>query len=322
MTSRPVAASALVLLAVTLFSVNAGVSALVLGTGMSPLTLTTIRALGTAVLLGFGLVVAGRGRRLAVTRREWPWLLAYGVGGVALIQWAYFVAIDRLPIGLALLLEYLAPLLIALVSRFVLHRPVSALLWPALALALGGLALATRVGGGRLDPWGVAAGLLAACAFAAYFLIGERLVLSRDAVTTTFWGFAIAAAAAVVVTGPRLPRAATAAAGTTALPRVLGGAEVPVGLLLVWIVVLGTLVPFLSITVALQWLPATPVSITGTGEVVGAALVARWWFGQQLTAVQIVGFAMVVTGVALALAARRASRRAPVQALDMQGWAT
>ncbi len=305
MIPRPWAASGLVLLAVTLFSINASVSALVLQEGMSPLALTTFRAMGTALLLGLGLVVTGRGRMLAVGRREWPLLLVYGVAGVALIQWAYFVAIDRLPIGLALLLEYLAPLLIALVARFGLRQPVSALLWPALGLALGGLALATRVDGGPLDPIGVAAALLAACAFATYFLLGERLVASRDAVSTTFWGFAIAAVAATAATAGQLPAGARVLAGSAELPGALGGGGAPVAVLVAWVVVLGTLVPFLSITLALGWLPATPVSITGTGEVVGAALVAWWWFGQRLTSLQAVGFAMVVTGVALALAARR-----------------
>ncbi|MGF1664096.1 MAG: DMT family transporter [Kineosporiaceae bacterium] len=294
----------LVGLAVALFSLNAGTSAVVLGAGVTPEALAAVRALGTAAVLGAALLATGRIGTLAVPRRQWPWILLYGAGGVALVQWAYFVAIDRLPIGLALLLEYLAPLVIALVARFWLRRAVSRLVWPALALALGGLALATRVPGGGLDPVGVAAGLVAASAFAVYFLVGERLVTERDALSTTFWGFAVAAVVSVVLAAPALPDAVRVSAERAVLPPALGGAAVPVWMLLGVVVLLGTLAPFAAVTAALRRLPATLVSIIGTGEVVGAAAVAWWWFGQTLSAVQAAGFALVVSGVVLALLAR------------------
>jgi drug/metabolite transporter (DMT)-like permease len=302
--ARPLGAS-LVVLAVTLFSLNAGTSAVVLGAGVTPEALAAVRAVGTAAVLGLALVAAGRVRSLRVPPRQWPWLLLYGAGGVALVQWAYFVAIDRLPIGLALLLEYLSPLLIALVARFALGRPVSRLVWPALGLALGGLALATRVPGGGLDPVGVLAGFGAAAAFAVYFLVGERLVAERDALSTTFWGFTVASVITVALAAPALPAAVRAAGDWTGLPPAVGGGSAPVWALLAVVVMAGTLAPFALVTVALGRLPATLVSIIGTGEVVGAAAVAWWWFGQALTAVQVAGFALVVSGVVLALLARR-----------------
>jgi drug/metabolite transporter (DMT)-like permease len=303
--------AALVVLAVALFSLNAGTSAVVLRAGVTPEALAAVRALGTAAVLGLALLGTGRVRTLAVPRRQWPWILLYGAGGVTLVQWAYFVAIDRLPIGLALLLEYLAPLVIALVARFWLRRPVSRLVWPALALALGGLALATRVPGGGLDPVGIAAGLGAAGAFAVYFLVGERLVTERDALSTTFWGFAVAAVASAVLAAPELPAAARLSSETAALPAAAGGASVPVWGLLAVVVLLGTLAPFAAVTAALRRLPATLVSIIGTGEVVGAAAVAWWWFGQTLSAVQVAGFALVVSGVVLALLARGIGEAGP-----------
>jgi drug/metabolite transporter (DMT)-like permease len=298
------AAVSLVVLAVVLFSLNAGTSAVVLEAGVTPEALAAVRALGTAAVLGIALLATGRVRTLAVPRRQWPWVLLYGAGGVALVQWAYFVAIDRLPIGLALLLEYLAPLVIALVARFWLRRPVSRLVWPALALALGGLVLATRVPGGGLDPLGIAAGLGAAAAFAVYFLVGERLVTERDALSTTFWGFAVATVVSAALAAPALPAAARLSAEAAALPAALGGVSVPVWGLLAVVVLLGTLAPFAAVTAALRRLPATLVSIIGTGEVVGAAAVAWWWFDQALSAVQVAGFTLVVSGVVLALLAR------------------
>jgi drug/metabolite transporter (DMT)-like permease len=161
------------------------------------------------------------------------------------------------------------------------------------------------VPGGGLDPVGVLAGFGAAAAFAVYFLVGERLVAERDALSTTFWGFTVASVITVALAAPALPAAVRAAGDWTGLPPAVGGGSAPVWALLAVVVMAGTLAPFALVTVALGRLPATLVSIIGTGEVVGAAAVAWWWFGQALTAVQVAGFALVVSGVVLALLARR-----------------
>lgn len=296
----------LVLVGVGLFSVNAGFSGIVLDAGVSPVAVTAVRAVGTALVLGAVMVATGRIRLLAVPPRQWPLIVAYGAAGVGLVQVAYFVAIQRLPIGLALLLEYTAPLLVALVARFVLRQPVSLLVWPALALTLVGLGLATRLDdGARLDPIGVLAALVAALAFAAYFLLGERLVQQRDPLSTTFWGFAVAGALAVTLAAPSLVDAVRHSGRPAQLPGALGGGHVATAWLLLAIVGLGTLAPFAAETAAMRYLPATVVTVIATGEVVGAALVAWWWFGESLSAVQIAGFGLVGAGVVLALAARR-----------------
>ena len=67
------------------------------------------------------------------------------------MQWFYFLAIHRLAIGVALLIEYLAPLLVALWARFVYHEPVRRRIWGALALALAGLATIVNVFGGGAE---------------------------------------------------------------------------------------------------------------------------------------------------------------------------
>ncbi len=298
----------LLLLGISMFVVNAGVSRLVLSNGIEAVPLASVRIAGTAVVLGAVMVLTGRGRLLRVTWRELPLLAVYGVAGVGLVQVSYFVAIERLPIGLALLLEYLAPLLVALVARFVLRERVSALLWPALGLTLGGLALALQLtgGGSGLDPVGVAAGLVAAASFATYFLLGERIIRHRDPLSTTFWGFAVPAVLATALS-PWWGTLASASTGTVDLPEAIGGATVPLLVLVAWVVLLGTLGPFAAETAALRWIPATTVTVVATLEPVGAAVLAWWWFGESLTTWQVVGFALVLSGVTLALVARRAA---------------
>ncbi len=296
---------ALVLLGATFFILNAGVSRLVLDAGVPPDRLASIRAGGTAALLLVGCLLSGRGPALRLRRAEIVPLVGYGVFGIGMLQWAYFVAIDRLPIGVALLLEYLAPLLIALWARLVQRRPVRATVWPALGLSLVGLALVARVwDGGALDGLGTAAGLLAAGCFAAYFLIGEHLVARRDVLTTTTWGFLVAAVFWLAV---RPPWALPAATVTTDAALRTGGSAptLPVWVLLGWIVVLGTLLPFAVETAALRHLPATVVGAVAMIEPVGAAALAWLWFGEVLDAVQVSGGLLVVVGILLAQTARR-----------------
>jgi drug/metabolite transporter (DMT)-like permease len=171
---RPTAGYTMALAAAALFAVNGTVAKTVLGGGLDATGLTALRTLGAFLGLAAFLAVTRPGT-LRLTWREVPFLAVYGVVGVAFTQWLYFVAIGRLPIGVALLLEFTAPVLIAVFARFVLHERVDNRVWWALTLAVAGLALVARVWqGGTLDGIGVAAGLLAAVALSAYYLLGER----------------------------------------------------------------------------------------------------------------------------------------------------
>ena len=106
----------------------------------------------TGAFLGFALVLAlTRPRRLRVTRRELPYLVVFGIAGVAFVQWLYFVSIHRLPIGIALLIEYLgADPDRALGAGPSFKEPVRRRIWAALVLALVGLSLVVEVWSGHL----------------------------------------------------------------------------------------------------------------------------------------------------------------------------
>src|SRR5207247_6362088 len=114
---------------------------------------------------------------LRAARRELPFLVVFGVLGVGLVQLFYFLAIRRLPIGVALLIEYLAPLLVATWARFVAHEPVRRRIWAALGLALAGLSLVVDIWAGvTLDSAGVGFALLGAVTFAGYLLLAQHSV--------------------------------------------------------------------------------------------------------------------------------------------------
>jgi len=133
--------------AAALWGLNGGVSKTILATGLSSERLAQVRSLGAAAGL-VAILAVTTPNRLRFTRRELPYLVAFGMGGLAFVQFFYFLAIHRLAIGIALLVEYLAPLLVALWSRFVQHAPVRKRIWVALALALTGLGLIVDVFGG------------------------------------------------------------------------------------------------------------------------------------------------------------------------------
>ncbi len=94
-------------------------------------------------------------------------------------QWLYFVAIERMPIGIALLIEFTAPIMVVLWVRFGWHRPVRNTIWIGLALALAGLAMVAEIwSGSTLNPVAVAAAFGAAGSLAVYYLLGETAAAS------------------------------------------------------------------------------------------------------------------------------------------------
>ena len=190
---RPAIGYAMVISAALLFALNGTVSKVVLQSGITSLELTQVRA--TGAFIGFALVlVLTRRESLRLTRRELPYLIVFGIAGVALVQWLYFVSIGRLPIGIALLIEYIAPILIALWAWAVFKEAIRRRIWLALVLAVVGLAVVVEVWSGlTLDGIGVMAALAAAVAYAIYVLMAEHAVKWRDPASLTAYGFLFAA---------------------------------------------------------------------------------------------------------------------------------
>jgi drug/metabolite transporter (DMT)-like permease len=297
----------LVLVGVAAFSVNAGISRVVLDSGLDAWTLAGLRALGACLLLGLLVVATGRRARIGVERDLWPHFLLYGIVGLGLLQSFYFEAVARIPIGLAVLIEFLAPLWVALWAKLVQRKPVRPTVWPALGITLVGLAIVAGVQLDGLDPVGVLSAFLAGLCFAVYFIVGERLVARHNPFVVSFWGFTVAAVgwmAAATLTTRIEPAWDVGYTAQVGLPEAIGAAVVPVGLLVAWIVSLGTVVPFASETAAMRWVPATAVSVLAMLEPVGAAAVGWWWFGQTLTVLQIFGAALVLGGITMALLSR------------------
>lgn len=312
-TRKPALGVALTLLSSILFAVNGTVSKLVLRTGIDAQQLTLLRATGAFIgLLVLSLVLPPGVRRLRVTARQLPLVVCYGLTGFFLVPMLYFVAIARLPVGIALLFEYTAPLFVALWARFGQRQRVRPRLWAGLALSLGGLGCVAEIWGDlKLDGLGVLAGLGAGLLLACYFVLGERGVEQRDTLSLTTWAYGASAVAGL------LTRVAIAGAGGW---EPLGGTSggVPVPLLCVYVVVLGSIAPYLVIAGALRHLPATSVGVVGMLEPVLAGAVAWMALNEALNTAQLAGGVLVLAGVMLAETARvtRASTSAPPTGWD------
>ena len=287
------------LLAALLFGSNGSLVKLLVEAGLSPLQLTQFRTLGTAILAGAILLLTDRAA-FRLRPRQLLIMAVLGVGGVALLQASYAAAIQLLPVGIALLLEYTAVLMVALFAFFVFREKVKARIWVAIALVLAGLALVAQIWASRLDPVGVVLALVAAITLAFYFLVGERQVGATSPLTVAFWTMLFASAFWAFFSGWWELRPSTF---TT--PMDLGaGLELPLWLPLVVTVLVGSFAPFLLSFYALKHLPATAAGIVASSEVLFAFAVAWLWLGENLDPVQIVGAAVVLAGIVLAQTAR------------------
>ena len=300
---RPWVGAAYVAVAAAFFAVNGSVSRQVLDAGLPAQRLAEIRATGSLVVL-LVVVLASGPARLRVRRAELPRLAAYGVIGFALVQWLYFVSIDRLPVGIGLLFEFTAPVLILMWERFGRRRHVPPRAWVAVALSLVGLALVAEVWhGGTLDGLGVAAALAAAAGLALYYVVGETFADDRDAFSLVMYAF-LAASIFWAVVRPwwsypfdLLGRDLDTQVG-------VGTVTLPTWVLVAYVVLLGSVVPFVLVVRGLVHLPATKVGVTGMLEPPFAAVVAWWWLGQTLGLAQLVGGVVVLAGIFLAQTTR------------------
>jgi drug/metabolite transporter (DMT)-like permease len=93
-------------------------------------------------------------------------------------------------------------------------------------------------------------------------------------------------------------------AGSTSLLGHLHALHAPLWLLVAWMILLGSIVPFTLVVAALPRIGATRTAIVAMLEPVFAILVAWVWLGESLDAVQLVGAALTLAGIALAQTAR------------------
>ncbi|HEY0000273.1 MAG TPA: DMT family transporter [Actinoplanes sp.] len=294
------------LLAAVLSAVSFGTSGAfvkpLLEAGWSPVTAVTARALTAGVVLLPFVLVALRGRWATLWRARWR-VLGMGLIGVAFTQAAYFAAIRRIPVSTALLIEFLAPLLLVAYAWVSTRRTPRPTVLLGSVLAVGGLVLV--IGPGALqvvDPLGLAIAFGAAIGCAAYFLIAARPTHGLPPVALAGSGLLLAGVILTLagLTG-LLPFTATFGDLT------LFGAQVPWWTPLLIVAVIGTAVAYASGITASNILGSRLASFVGLLEVISASLLAWLLLDERLTPLQFVGGALILGGIA----AVRMERAAP-----------
>ena len=281
------------------FSVN-GIFSTVVLEHMSAFRLAQVRAMAAfAILFTFALIF--RRELLRMTKKEVPLAIAYGIIGFALVNVGYFLGIERgLPLGLVLVIEFTAPIWIALWIKYIRKGFVAREMWIAIALSLVGLVLLTKIWNGfKFDLLGLAGALGSAFALTGYFLIGKKFGANRHPIGSTIIGLSVASAFWLLVL-PVWNFPTDVLSIKMDIHGYFAGTLFPGWSLLLWIVVMGTIVPYLFGISGLRLLSESKSSVLGMLEPVLAGALAWIWLGQSWDAIQLVGAVVVLVGIYLA----------------------
>jgi drug/metabolite transporter (DMT)-like permease len=281
-----------------------------LESGWTPGSVVFLRISGAALVLLVPTVRA-LGGRWHLLRREWRQVVAYGLTAVALPQVAFFYAISHLSVGVALLLEYLALVLVVVWQSLVARRAPQAPTLLGIALALAGLVLVLDAlpighsGGVKVDGIGVAWGLLAALGLTSYYLMSSSSHASALPPLTLAGGGLVVGGTAFAVLGlvGVLPMEFHTA------PVELGGFELPWWVAIVELAAIAAATAYVAGIVAARMLGAKLASFVGLSEVMFAVLFAWVLLGELPRAVQLVGGVLILAGVAVV----RAEESRPVR---------
>lgn len=284
------------------FAVNGPVAKLALINGLQSAELSAFRIQGAFIFLFFAALLVARDQ-LKFKKNEILPLIGYGFFGVAMTQFLYFVAIRRIEVGVALIIEYTAPILVALYVRFVMKKEVSARVWFSLLLALIGLSLITQIWtGSKLDPFGVLSAFGAAIALAIYFIGGEPLAAKRNPIALTALSMGVGAIFWMIVQ-PFWNLPWELLSSPVTLPHNIG--EISLGSVVLYIVIFGTVMPFWLYFIAFRYLDSKKAAIFGLLEPVGASIFALFLLGETFVAIQILGGILVLVGVFFAETAKK-----------------
>jgi len=251
----------------------------------NPMVVVTWRALIGAVALA-GLLAILRPQLLRIRPGDLPFFALYGFVGVTMNFWAYFSAVKFTTLAVAITLLYTYPAFVVLLSALFLRERLTSTKLVAVVVTLLGSALVAQVHQVdwlRLNLRGILFGLLAGLSMATYSIFGKRALSRYAPWTVVLYAFGAGGLFLAVLSGPRLVQAIRYPA-------------------VAWLWILGlALIPSLGgyalYTFGLRDLQASQASIIATWEVVTAASLGWFLFGEQPAAVQYLGAALVCFGI-------------------------
>ncbi|GGB27235.1 hypothetical protein GCM10011492_16950 [Flexivirga endophytica] len=284
----------LALVSAAAFSTSGSFATALLKAGWSPGAAVTARIGLAAAVLMPPTVWSLWGKWHIVRHKILP-ILIYGLTGIAGCQLAFFYAVQHLSVGVALMLEYLSPVLLVLgFWAWNRRRPATPTIIGTV-VCIGGLALVLNVfGDAHLSLTGVLWGLGAALGSAGYFVIAGRADDDLPPLALSGVGMAVGAVFLGVlgVIGV-LPMQATTDETTFA------GRQLPFWVPLVALAVIATAFAYLTGVVAARGLGQTVASFVALSEVMFSVFFAWLFLGQMPLVIQLLGGLLIVGGVVL-----------------------
>ena len=264
--------------------------------GMAPLEAVWLRMAGAGLLMLAVLAVVKPGA-LRIPRSKLPFFALYAVMAVAAVQSLYFLAITRLPVGVALLLEYMSPVLVVLWVRFVRKVRLARAAFVGAVTAVVGLAIVVEVWDGlRVDALGLVLGLAAGACCAGYFLMSDSFGDDVNPLGLIAWGMAGSAVVLLPLAKPW--HIHWDAFATTVSPS--SGVALPVLGAYLAMVLVATVAAYVLGVNAVRRLSAAVGATVASLEVIAGAVVAWALVGETLGVLQIVGGVIVLAGALLA----------------------
>jgi drug/metabolite transporter (DMT)-like permease len=275
------------------FGVSGILASALLDAGWTSGAVTTVRITGGAVVLLPPTLWLLRGRWDAVAR-SWKEVLVLGVLAIALCQLAFFSAVAYIQPSLALLIEFLGPVLLVLATWAATRRAPAGLTLAGAGVALVGLALISGVGGDALHPVGVLLALGSAIGNAAYWVVASKPDSELHPIALAGLGMVVGAIVlgAVSLTG-LLPFEASAE------PVVLAGATVPMWVSVALVVLVSTAAAYVLGILGGRRLGATLASFVGYSETMFAIAWTALLLWILPTPPQLLGAAAIIAGVVL-----------------------
>ncbi|MCU1579816.1 MAG: EamA/RhaT family transporter [Rhodoglobus sp.] len=261
--------------------------------GWSPAAAVTVRAgLAGLVLIPFA-IASLKGKWGAVKRARWR-ILGMASIGVAATQLVYFAAVQRVPVSTALLIEYLAPLLLVGFAWATSRRMPRVVVLIGSVVAIGGLVLV--IGPGSIvatDGLGILFAALAAIGCAGYYVIAARPSDGLPSVAFAAFGL-VGGSAMLAIVGLTGLVPFTANFGEIAFL----GTNQPWWLPLSVVALVGTAFAYVASIAASSMLGSRLMSFVGLLEVVFASMFAWVLLGEALTITQLVGGVLILAGIA------------------------
>ena len=302
----PLLGAVMILTATFLFGLNGSTAKTVMATGVTAEQITLFRSLSACLIASLFIAIRNP-KAFRVSPGEWKWFLLLGVGGVGLMQWSYANAVANLPVGVALLIQYTAIILVPIASLLLFKIKVSKRLWLGVALVLSGLVVVSHIWQGGLSVIGLVYAAIAALATTVYYMVGEHVHKTRDAFSTLFYSMLVSALMWV-----GLSRFWTFDFNRFAIQLDLGGnlagTIIPAWVIFAWLGVMGSFVPLYLTYAALPHLSATGVGIMSTTETIFGFLFAYLWLGEKIDGLQTLGGLLVIAGIIIAQISRRTSK--------------